>query len=61
MSVVNLLDLDHRKLQEWLVSIGEKPFRAQQLLQWIHVFGISDFQLMTNLSKHCAKNSRNYV
>ncbi|NJD05411.1 MAG: 23S rRNA (adenine(2503)-C(2))-methyltransferase RlmN, partial [Methylococcaceae bacterium] len=32
-------------------EIGEKPFRASQLLQWIHQRGVDDFALMTNLSK----------
>ena len=30
---------------------GEKPYRAQQLMQWIHQGGLSDFSTMTNLSK----------
>ncbi|GAB6046603.1 bifunctional tRNA (adenosine(37)-C2)-methyltransferase TrmG/ribosomal RNA large subunit methyltransferase RlmN [Methyloparacoccus murrellii] len=33
------------------VEQGEKPFRASQLLQWIHQRGIGDFGEMTNLSK----------
>ena len=48
---INLLGLDHQSLAELLTQLGEKPFRAQQLLQWIHQFGITDFDQMTNLSK----------
>jgi len=33
--------------------MGEKSFRAQQVLQWIHASGLDDFDAMTNLSKGC--------
>jgi 23S rRNA (adenine2503-C2)-methyltransferase len=48
---INLLGFDRKALVNYFVSIGEKPFRAQQVLQWIHHHGISDFQAMSNLSK----------
>ena len=48
---VNLLGLDRKLLSTYFASIGEKPFRAQQVLQWIHHHGVSDFQAMSNLSK----------
>jgi 23S rRNA (adenine2503-C2)-methyltransferase len=48
---VNLLDYNYQQLRELLVSWGEKPFRAQQLIQWIHQVGLKDFTLMTNLGK----------
>jgi 23S rRNA (adenine2503-C2)-methyltransferase len=38
-------------MQEYFTSIGEKPWRADQILKWIHFNGVTDFQLMTNLSK----------
>jgi 23S rRNA (adenine2503-C2)-methyltransferase len=47
----NLLGLDRRAMEAFFVEIGEKPFRASQLLQWIHQRGVDDFALMTNLSK----------
>ena len=47
----NLLDLDRPALADWFVTRGEKPFRAQQVLKWIHQQGVDDFDLMTNLSK----------
>jgi 23S rRNA (adenine2503-C2)-methyltransferase len=50
-SRVNLLDLDREGMEAFFVRIGEKPFRASQLLQWIHQRGVTDFGLMTNLSK----------
>lgn len=48
---INLLGLSREKMQEFFVSIGEKPFRAQQLLKWIHHHGVNDFDQMTNVSK----------
>lgn len=48
---LNLLDYDYQQLRQLLSSWDEKPFRAQQLLQWIHQIGILDFDKMTNLSK----------
>jgi 23S rRNA (adenine2503-C2)-methyltransferase len=47
----NLLGLDKKALQDFFVSAGEKPYRADQLLKWIHFSGVQDFQAMTNLSK----------
>lgn len=48
---VNLLDLDRDALEKFFAGIGEKPFRARQLLQWMHQQGVADFDAMTNLSK----------
>ncbi|ORU93675.1 MAG: bifunctional tRNA (adenosine(37)-C2)-methyltransferase TrmG/ribosomal RNA large subunit methyltransferase RlmN [Cycloclasticus sp. symbiont of Bathymodiolus heckerae] len=47
----NLLNLDREGLEEFFADIGEKPFRATQVLKWIHQMGVSDFESMTNLSK----------
>ena len=47
----NLLDLGMKELCDFFVGLGEKPFRAQQVLKWIHRHGILDFSLMTDLSK----------
>lgn len=47
----NLLDFDRKAMEAFCVEIGEKPFRASQLLQWIHQRGVDDFEQMTNLSK----------
>ena len=48
---INLLDYNYQQLRELLVSWDEKPFRAQQLIQWIHQVGLRDFSQMTNLGK----------
>lgn len=48
---VNLLNFDHQSLREYFDSIGEKPFRADQIMKWIYHFGYDDFEKMTNLNK----------
>ena len=48
---VNLLDFNATTLAGFCAEIGEKPFRAKQLLRWIHRFGESDFSLMSELAK----------
>ena len=48
---INLLNFDRKGLQAFFVSLGEKPFRATQLLKWIYQEGVVDFDQMTNLSK----------
>lgn len=48
---VNLLNLDHQMMREFLASLGEKPFRADQLMKWIYHFGYDDFEKMTNINK----------
>jgi 23S rRNA (adenine2503-C2)-methyltransferase len=48
---INLLAFDRKAMEDYFRSIGEKPFRAVQLLQWIHQRGVTDFAQMTNLSK----------
>ncbi len=47
----NLLGLNRKAMEDYFRSIGDKPFRAVQLLQWIHQRGVDDFNAMTNLSK----------
>ncbi len=47
----NLLGLPHGDLEQFLAARGEKPFRARQVLQWIHQRGVSEFADMTDLSK----------
>jgi|TARA_B110000483_G_scaffold235191_1_gene306371 23S rRNA (adenine2503-C2)-methyltransferase len=47
----NLMGLSPVQMKEYFESIGEKSFRATQLLKWIHQQGVSSFEEMTNLSK----------
>ncbi len=48
---VNLLGLDRAAMEDFFTGIGEKKFRATQLMKWIHQQGVVDFQQMNNLSK----------
>ncbi len=48
-SRVNLLDFDEAGLRAFFESIGEKPFRAQQVLKWIFHHAETDISAMTNL------------
>lgn len=48
---LNLLGLDRQSMEAFFASLGEKPFRATQLIKWIHQRGVSDFNEMTDLSK----------
>jgi 23S rRNA (adenine2503-C2)-methyltransferase len=47
----NLLGLDAEGLARFFEGLGEKPFRARQLMRWIHQMGESDFSAMSDLSK----------
>jgi 23S rRNA (adenine2503-C2)-methyltransferase len=47
----NLLGLDRAGLEAFFENIGEKKFRATQVMKWIHQMGVTDFQQMNNLSK----------
>ena len=48
---VNLLGLTQKELAEFFVELGEKPFRAKQVMKWIHQLGVSDFNHMTDVAK----------
>ncbi|SNR71685.1 23S rRNA m(2)A-2503 methyltransferase [Methylobacillus rhizosphaerae] len=48
---VNLLNLNQAALAEYFQSIGEKPFRAKQMMRWMHHFGVNEFGEMTDIAK----------
>ena len=48
---VNLLGLSLRQMEQFFLDIGEKKFRAQQVLKWIHHAGVTDIAGMSNLGK----------
>ena len=48
---VNLLGLSPEQMIEFFESIGEKKFRATQVIKWIHQHGVADIDEMTNISK----------
>ena len=47
----NLIGLSRDKMKALFSEIGEKPFRAQQIMQWIHQRGVLDLNAMTDISK----------
>ena len=51
----NLLGLGPRQLEAYCTALGERPFRARQLLRWIHQAGVDDFGAMTDMSKALRK------
>jgi 23S rRNA (adenine2503-C2)-methyltransferase len=48
---VNLMGLSRRQMEQFFLDIGEKKFRAQQVLKWIHHAGVVDIEQMSNLGK----------
>jgi len=49
--MLNLLNLNQPQLVDYFVGLGEKPFRAKQLMRWMHHFGVNDFEQMTDIAK----------
>jgi len=49
--MVNLLGLTPVELEAYCVALGEKPYRAKQLMRWIHHAGADDFASMTDIGK----------
>jgi len=48
---VNLLELDKDGFAQFCAGLGEKPYRARQLMHWIHQSGVDDFEAMTDIAK----------
>ncbi|MAT92201.1 MAG: 23S rRNA (adenine(2503)-C(2))-methyltransferase RlmN [Halioglobus sp.] len=47
----NLLGMNRAQLEAFFLEMGEKKFRAQQVLKWIHHAGVTDIGQMSNLGK----------
>ncbi|RUO18279.1 bifunctional tRNA (adenosine(37)-C2)-methyltransferase TrmG/ribosomal RNA large subunit methyltransferase RlmN [Aliidiomarina haloalkalitolerans] len=48
---INLLDLNRQGIKDFFADLGEKPFRADQVMKWLYHYCIDDFDEMTNLNK----------
>ena len=48
---VNLMGLTRGQMEQFFEEMGEKRFRAQQVLKWIHHAGITQIEEMSNLGK----------
>jgi 23S rRNA (adenine2503-C2)-methyltransferase len=49
--LINLLNFNQPQLAAWFAEQGEKPFRAKQLMRWMHRFAVHDFEQMTDIAK----------
>jgi 23S rRNA (adenine2503-C2)-methyltransferase len=58
MTAVNLLDLDREALAAWFGTLGEKPFRARQVMRWIHRRGAADFAAMSDVARSLREKLR---
>lgn len=48
---INLLDFSSESMRDFLVARGEKPFRAVQLIKWLHQHDVDSLDEMSNISK----------
>jgi 23S rRNA (adenine2503-C2)-methyltransferase len=48
---INLLGLTLVQMEQFFLDMGEKKFRAQQVLKWIHHTGTTDIGQMSNIGK----------
>lgn len=55
---INLFDLTREQMQAWFAEMGEKPFRARQLMTWIYHRRILDFSQMTDISRNLQETLR---
>jgi 23S rRNA (adenine2503-C2)-methyltransferase len=57
--LTNLLNFNQKQLADYFASIGEKPFRAKQLMRWMHHFGNLNLDDMTDIAKALREKLRN--
>lgn len=55
----NIKDYNLEELKEEFIKLGEKPFRAQQVFEWIYKVNVTSFDEMTNLSKELREKLKN--
>ncbi|MFT8229689.1 MAG: 23S rRNA (adenine(2503)-C(2))-methyltransferase RlmN [Enterobacterales bacterium] len=48
---INLLNMNQKKMKDFFISLGEKPFLANQIMKWIYHYNCVDFNKMTNIKK----------
>ena len=47
----DIVSMSLQELTDALSEMGEPRFRAGQIYTWLHKYGVTDFELMTNVSK----------
>jgi len=52
----NLAGMSREGLRALFAAYGEKPFRAEQVMKWIHQRGVLDIDSMTDISKNLREN-----
>ena len=58
----NIKDYNLEDLKQEMLSIGEKPYRAEQIFKWIYIDKVKTFEEMTNLSLELRKKlEKNYT
>ena len=58
----NIKDYNLEDLKQEMLSIGEKPYRAEQIFKWIYIDKVKTFEEMTNLSLDLRKKlEENYT
>ena len=48
---INLLDLNRQQMREFFKDLGEKPFRADQVMKWMYHYCCDNFDEMTDINK----------
>ena len=51
MNTIDIKSMEIEELKELMADLGEKPFRAAQIYEWLHKRLAEDYDEMTNLSK----------
>ena len=49
---IDIKSLDFEELNNLVLELGEKSFRAKQIYEWLHVKLVHSFEEMSNLSKN---------
>ena len=49
--MLDLLQMNQKELEEYIIQQGEKRFRAKQIYEWLHVKLCTEWDEMTNISK----------
>jgi 23S rRNA (adenine2503-C2)-methyltransferase len=57
--LINLLNFNQKQLADYFMGIGEKPFRAKQLMRWVYHYGVTDLDQMTDIAKVLRDKLRN--
>ncbi|HEX2572256.1 MAG TPA: 23S rRNA (adenine(2503)-C(2))-methyltransferase RlmN [Polyangia bacterium] len=48
---MNLTNLTREEMRQWIVTLGEKPYRGDQVFRWVQGRGVHDLEAMTDLAK----------